>query len=64
MANNCDYEAQLNETSGLIADELGIERWRLVFQSRSGSPAQRNRSLGITTNRRYGNLASAPLIRA
>jgi ferrochelatase len=40
MAKNCDYEAQLNETSRLVADELGIERWRLVFQSRSGSPAQ------------------------
>jgi ferrochelatase len=40
MAKNCNYEAQLNETSRLVADELGIERWRLVFQSRSGSPAQ------------------------
>ncbi len=40
MAKNCDYEAQLEETSRLIANELGVERWRLVFQSRSGSPAQ------------------------
>ncbi|HBB88713.1 MAG TPA: ferrochelatase [Blastocatellia bacterium] len=40
MAKNCDYEAQLGETSRLVADALGVERWRLVFQSRSGSPAQ------------------------
>ncbi|MEO7971562.1 MAG: ferrochelatase [bacterium] len=40
MAKNCDYEVQLGETSRLIANELGVERWRLVFQSRSGSPAQ------------------------
>jgi ferrochelatase len=40
MAENCDYEAQLNETCRLVADGAGHERWRLVFQSRSGSPAQ------------------------
>lgn len=40
MAKNCDYEAQLGETSRLVADAIGIEQWRLVFQSRSGSPAQ------------------------
>jgi ferrochelatase len=40
MAKNCDYEAQLGETSRLVAEALGIEQWRLVFQSRSGSPAQ------------------------
>lgn len=40
MAKNCDYEAQLGETSRLIADALGVARWRLVFQSRSGSPVQ------------------------
>lgn len=40
MAKNCDYEAQLGETSRLIAAALGVEQWRLVFQSRSGSPAQ------------------------
>ncbi len=40
MAQNCDYEAQLQETSHLIAEAVGIENWRLVFQSRSGSPAQ------------------------
>jgi ferrochelatase len=40
MAKNCDYEAQLGETSRLIAEALGIEKWKLVYQSRSGSPAQ------------------------
>lgn len=40
MAQNCDYEAQLQEASRLIAQALDSENWRLVFQSRSGSPAQ------------------------
>jgi len=40
MAKNCDYEAQLRETSRLISEVLGINDWQLVFQSRSGSPAQ------------------------
>ena len=40
MAKNCDYEAQLMETSRLVAEGLGVTHWRLVFQSRSGSPAQ------------------------
>jgi len=40
MAKNCDYEAQLAETSRLIAEAMSMKQWRLVFQSRSGSPAQ------------------------
>jgi ferrochelatase len=40
MAQHCEYEAQLRETSRLVADTAGIENWRLVFQSRSGSPSQ------------------------
>ncbi|MEP6717989.1 MAG: ferrochelatase [bacterium] len=40
MAKNCDYEAQLGEAARLLADALGIEQWRLVYQSRSGSPTQ------------------------
>ena len=40
MAHNCDYEAQLQEASRLVADALGSEKWQLVFQSRSGPPAQ------------------------
>lgn len=40
MAGNCNYESQLRETGRLIADQLGIGNWHLVFQSRSGSPTQ------------------------
>jgi ferrochelatase len=40
MATNCDYESQLLETGRLIAERLGALEWRLVFQSRSGTPAQ------------------------
>lgn len=40
MAINCDYEAQLQETCRLVAGGVGHTNWRLVFQSRSGSPAQ------------------------
>lgn len=40
MAAGCDYQAQLLETCRLIAVELQHERWRLVFQSRSGAPGQ------------------------
>jgi len=40
MAAGCDYEAQLNETCRLVAGRAGARHWRLVFQSRSGSPHQ------------------------
>jgi ferrochelatase len=40
MAAGCDYEAQLRETCRLVAERAGVEKWRLVFQSRSGSPMQ------------------------
>ena len=40
MAENCDYVAQLTETCRLVTESLGIggDRWRLVYQSRSGRP--------------------------
>ena len=40
MAENCAYQAQLLETCRLVAEEVGIppERYRLVYQSRSGRP--------------------------
>jgi ferrochelatase len=40
MARTSRYEEQLTETCRLVASRLGIEpdRWRLVFQSRSGRP--------------------------
>ncbi len=40
MARQCDYERQLDETSRLVAESVGIpaDRWKLVYQSRSGRP--------------------------
>lgn len=40
MANQSRYESQLQETCALVAEALGWppERWRLVYQSRSGRP--------------------------
>ncbi|MFK8112358.1 MAG: ferrochelatase [Rubripirellula sp.] len=40
MADNCDYVKQLNESSRLVAENCGVEKWKLVFQSRSGPPQQ------------------------
>ncbi len=40
MADHCRYQAQLGETCRLVATEEGISDWRLVYQSRSGPPAQ------------------------
>ena len=40
MADNCEYEAQLMETSRLVAEGLRLSNWQLVYQSRSGSPTQ------------------------
>jgi ferrochelatase len=38
MAAESPYVAQLRESSALVAQALGHERWGLAFQSRSGSP--------------------------
>ena len=44
MAQNCDYESQLLETARLVAEAVAttenFSTYKLVFQSRSGSPAQ------------------------
>ena len=40
MADNCRYEQQLREASRLVAESAGVERWELVYQSRSGPPQQ------------------------
>ena len=40
MAAGCDYLSQLEETCRLVAEGLGHQHWRLVFQSRSGPPQQ------------------------
>ncbi len=40
MAANCHYERQLNESCRLVSEEAGVnrDRWKLVYQSRSGRP--------------------------
>ncbi len=38
MAENSPYVEQLTTTARLIAERLGHDRWRLVYQSRSGRP--------------------------
>ena len=40
MADNCAYEAQLHDAAKLVAEAVGHDRWRLVYQSRSGPPSQ------------------------
>jgi ferrochelatase len=40
MATNCEYAEQLQEAGRLVAEALAVERWRVVYQSRSGSPSQ------------------------
>ena len=39
MANNCRYEDQLRESCGRVAQTLNHPNWSLVYQSRSGNPA-------------------------
>ena len=41
MVRTCDYVKQLSETCRLVAEAVGLtpERWQLVYQSRSGRPA-------------------------
>lgn len=38
MADHCDYQKQLLESCRLVAEELHIANWQLVYQSRSGRP--------------------------
>jgi ferrochelatase len=40
MAANCRYVEQLEESSRLVAEQLGFATWKLVYQSRSGPPSQ------------------------
>jgi protoporphyrin/coproporphyrin ferrochelatase len=40
MARTSRYEEQLRESCRLVAGHLGLGHWRLVYQSRSGSPTQ------------------------
>ena len=41
MAQNCQYERQLLEACRLVAAGVQKPEWRLVYQSRSGSPSQK-----------------------
>lgn len=40
MARSSPYVGQLEEACRLVAEAAGRERWRLVYQSRSGPPGQ------------------------
>ncbi len=40
MAETSDYQKQLSEACRLVAEQVGIDNWRLVYQSRSGPPNQ------------------------
>ena len=40
MAETSDYQKQLLESCRLVAEQLGLDDWRLVYQSRSGPPSQ------------------------
>ena len=40
MAESSDYQKQLNESCRLVAERAGVNGWQLVYQSRSGPPAQ------------------------
>jgi ferrochelatase len=40
MARRSPYAEQFETSARLIADELGHHRWSLVYQSRSGNPAE------------------------
>lgn len=38
MALWCDYESQLREMAGIVAERVGAADWDLAYQSRSGPP--------------------------
>jgi len=40
MSDGCRYVRQLTEASRLVAERSGVQRWELVYQSRSGPPTQ------------------------
>jgi protoporphyrin/coproporphyrin ferrochelatase len=40
MAATSQYETQLKEASRLVAEGVGLPRWELAYQSRSGPPQQ------------------------
>ncbi len=40
MAETSDYQKQLREAARLVAEQVGMAHWDLVYQSRSGPPTQ------------------------
>ena len=40
MARNCAYEEELGEACRLVCERVGRADWELVYQSRSGRPAE------------------------
>jgi ferrochelatase len=40
MAETSDYQKQLQESCRLVAEQVGVSDWSLVYQSRSGAPGQ------------------------
>jgi ferrochelatase len=40
MAARAPYVEQLNQSARMVADVLGVDRWTLAFQSRSGNPRE------------------------
>lgn len=40
LATTSDYEAQIRDTAGLVAEGVGRSSWSLAWQSRSGPPTQ------------------------
>jgi protoporphyrin/coproporphyrin ferrochelatase len=40
MAETSDYQKQIQEACRLVAEQVGVSEWRLVYQSRSGPPDQ------------------------
>jgi ferrochelatase len=38
MARGCAYESQLRETARLVAEQVGVAEYAVVYQSRSGPP--------------------------
>jgi ferrochelatase len=40
LARTSDYQQQLEEACRLVAETSGVAHWKLVFQSRSGSPRE------------------------
>lgn len=40
MARGCRYAEEIEQSSALAAQALGISRWKVAYQSRSGSPRE------------------------